>query len=188
MDGNKKRRVYIEIAVDFSQPPVVDYIVENYVVKDDLCLDEQTENSIHNRINQSRLLALGKEAPNFKLPDINNNDIELYNINTDKLLLIFYTSWCPHCQELLPEINKLYKKKKSFEVVAVSLDEEKEDWINFINENDLNWINVSDLKGWNSDAAKKYYIYATPTLFMLDANKNILDRPTNLFEIKTLLD
>lgn len=162
---------------------MVDYIIENYVVKDDLCLDEQTENSIENRINQSKLLSIGSKAPNIILLDEKGNEVNLANIKSNKTLLIFYASWCPHCKELLPEIHKLYKEKKSFEVVAVSLDEKKEDWLNFISENKLDWTNLSDLKGWESKAGQDYYIYATPTMFLLDDKFKIVGKPITLNDL-----
>ena len=76
------------------------------------------------------------------------------------------------------------KAKNSFEVVAVSLDEKRDDWLNFISENNLDWINLSDLKGWESKASADYYIYATPTMFMLDSGLKIIAKPTNLEELK----
>jgi peroxiredoxin len=167
----------------FGFDNVVDYIIEKYVVKDDLCLDEQTENSLQNRINQSKLLSIGSKAPNIILPDEKGNEVNLANIKSNKTLLIFYASWCPHCKELLPEIHKLYKEKKSFEVVAVSLDEKKEDWLNFISENKLDWINLSDLKGWESKAGQDYYIYATPTMFLLDDKFKIVGKPITLNDL-----
>ena len=171
----------------FGFDNVVDYIVENYVVKDDLCLDEQTENSIENRINQSKLLKVGTTAPNIILPDTSGSLIDISKIDKEKILLIFYTSLCPHCKNLLPEIHKLYKVQNDIEVIAVSLDEVKEDWISFITDNKLDWINVSDLKGWESKAAQDYFIYATPTMFLLDRENNILGKPSNLQEIKQFL-
>ena len=169
---------------NFGFNNVVDYIIENYVVKDDLCLDEQTENSLQNRINQSKLLSIGSKAPNIILPNEKGNEINLAEIKTDKILLIFYASWCPHCKDLLPEIHKLYNSKNSFEVVAISLDEKKEDWLNFISENNLDWINLSDLKGWGSKASEDYYIYATPTMFMLNSEFKIIGKPTNLEDLR----
>lgn len=161
----------------FGFDNVVDYIVENYVVKDDLCLDEQTENSIQNRINQSKLLIVDSKAPNIIVPDNNGEEINLENLKEKYTLLIFYATWCPHCQDLLPEIYKLYKQRSDFEVVAVSLDEVKEDWNSFITDNKLDWINVFDLKGWESKAAQDYYIYATPTMFLLDGKIKIIGKP-----------
>ena len=81
--------------------------------------------------------------------------IDLNKINSEKTLIIFYASWCPHCQTLLPQIYELYKnqKEKKFEVLAVSIDTSKTDWLNFVRNNKLNWLNVSDLKGWEGQGS-----------------------------------
>lgn len=93
----------------FGFDNVVDYIVENYVVKDDLCLDEETENSIQTRINQSKLLTVGSKAPNIILPDTSGRLFNLTDIENDNVLLLFYSSHCPHCQDMLPTFHEALK-------------------------------------------------------------------------------
>ncbi|MFZ1290932.1 MAG: redoxin domain-containing protein [Melioribacteraceae bacterium] len=164
----------------FGFDKIIDYILENYVIKDDLCLDEQTENSIQKRIDQSKLLAIGTKVPNFILNDENGNEINLSQIESEKILLVFYSSQCPHCQELLPQLNELAKskKEKDLQVLAISFDTTKTDWLHFIKNNKLqNLINLSDLNGWNSKIAKNYFIYATPTMFLIDSGRKILGKP-----------
>lgn len=173
----------------FGFDKIIDYIVENYVIKDDLCLDAKTENSIQRRIDQSKKLSIGTAAPNIKTQDINGNIINLSEIKSDKTLLIFYASWCPHCQTILPEINSVYKNQnnKKMEVVAISLDEKKDDWLKFVKDNNLNWVNTSDGKGWDGKAASDYFIYATPTMFLLDKDKKIIAKPMTSGELKNIL-
>lgn len=170
----------------FGFDKIIDYIVENYVIKDDLCLDEQTENSIQKRIDQSKFLALGTKVPNFVLNDENGNEINLSIIESEKILLVFYSSQCPHCQELLPQLNELAKskKEKDLKVLSISLDTSKTDWINFVRTNKLgNLINLSDLNGWKSKAAKDYFIYATPTMFLLNYERKIIYKPITFDEL-----
>jgi hypothetical protein len=50
----------------------------------------------------------------------------------------------------------------------------------------MNWINVSDLKGWNGNAVKDYFIYATPTMFLVDKYKKIISKPMNIEQVKNL--
>ncbi|MDP2365424.1 MAG: TlpA disulfide reductase family protein, partial [Ignavibacteria bacterium] len=103
--------------------------------------------------------------------------------------IIFYASWCPHCQTLLPQIYDYYKnqKEKKFEVLAISIDSSRTDWLNFVKTNNLNWINVSDLKGWAGQAVLDYYIYATPTMFLVDKNLKLIGIPKTLEELKNNL-
>ena len=173
LDGFKK----------FGFDKVLDYIVDNYVIKDDLCLDEKLGNTLQLRIDQNKKLPIGAIAPNFTLKDISGKQFELYKRGVTKVLLVFYASWCPHCKTILPKINELQKVKKSFEVVAVSLDTNRDDWKNFVKKNNLDFIHVSDLKGWESDAAKKFFIYATPTMFLLDSSNRIIAKPTTIEEL-----
>lgn len=166
---------------------VINYIVDNYVIKDDICLDAKLKTALDRRINQSRYFKVGYKVPDFTLPDQKGNLISLENVKAERVLIVFYASWCPHCKLLLPQINELYKKQNSkpFEVVAISLDTIKSDWQNFVNDNNLNWINVCDLKGWDGKTAIEYHIYATPTTFLVDKNRNLQKIITDFEDLKT---
>jgi len=168
---------------------IVDYIVDNFVIADDLCIDFQTNNFIQIRIDQSKILKKGIKVPNIKLPNSTGDLVELYNINTEKLIILFYSSNCPHCHELLPQLLQLYTNRTNneFEVLAVSLDTYYPDWQNYIESNKFTWINLSDLKGWKSKVSYDYYVYATPTMFLVDKYFKIVDKPKNLEELKTAL-
>jgi peroxiredoxin len=169
----------------FGFDEVIDYIVDNYVIKDDICLDEKLQNSIQRRMDQSKRFKIGALVPHIIIPDSTGKAVDLNDINTDKILIIFYASWCPHCQELLPKINELYSKQKDMKlkILAISIDTNKTDWLNFIQKNNFTWVNVSDLKGWNGKAALDYYLYATPTMFLVNNKKVIIAKPTNINDI-----
>jgi len=173
----------------FGFDKIIDYIVQNYVIKDDLCLDEKTENSIQRRLDQSKKLPIGAIAPNIILTDADGKEINLSKLNNEKTLVVFYASWCRHCNELIPKLNELYKEQntKSLEVFAISVDTTKSDWINFIKKNNLNWINVFAENGWDSKAASDYHLYATPSMFLLDKEKKIIAKPTVFEEVKKSL-
>jgi thiol-disulfide isomerase/thioredoxin len=168
----------------FGFDKILDYIVENYVIKDDLCLDVKTEGLIKRRIDQAKILKISAITPNFIIPDSSGKNIELYKIKASKVLLVFYASWCPHCKELLPKLKEL----KNIVVVAASLDTSRVDWLNFVKDNSLKYLNVSDQKGWDGKAAGDYFIYATPTMFLLDSNKKIIGKPINYDEIKSFVN
>lgn len=176
LDGFKK----------FGFDNVINYIVENYVIKDDICLDESLSTALDRRIQQAKEFKFGNAVPNIIIPDSDGKQLELSKINSNKTLIIFYASWCPHCQTLLPQIFNVYKnqKEKKFEVLAVSIDTSKTDWLNFVKMNKLDWLNVCDLKGWEGQAVLDYYIYATPTMFLVDKNIKLIEILKNVEEIK----
>ena len=173
----------------FGFDQVLDYIVENYVIKDDLCLDVKTEGLIKRRIEQAKNFKIGAVVPNIVLPNLDGREIDLKKIPKEKVLIVFYASWCPHCKDLLPKLNELKKSQtgNKLEVLAVSLDNKKEDWASFVKDNCSNLVNVSDLKGWEGKAANDYFIYATPTMFLIDKTQKILSKPMTFEDVRKTL-
>lgn len=170
----------------FGFDEVIDYIVSNYVIKDDICLDSKTGVSIQRRIDQNKKLRLNAEAPDLVLPDSSGKTVSFKDAGGRKVLVVFYSSSCPHCQTMLPLISDMYKKQRSkeVEVLAVSMDTDRNEWLSFIRKNKFDWLNVSDLKGWEGKAIEDYYIYATPTMFLLDQSRRILERPLSSEELR----
>lgn len=183
----------VEYLVDgfkkFGFDNIIDYIVENYVIIDDLCLDEKLGKTIERRIQQARNFNIGSIVPNIIIQDSSGSLIELNNMNADKTLIIFYASWCPHCQTLLPKIYDLYKnqEEKKFEVLAISIDTARTDWLTFVKNNNLNWMNVSDFFGWDGQATLDYFVYATPAMFLIDSDMKIIGMPKTIEELKKMM-
>ena len=170
----------------FGFDNVINYIIDSYVIADNICLDEKLESALERRINQNKIFNPGYVVPDISLADILDKKVMLGEIKTEKTLILFYASWCPHCKTMLPEIYDLYinQKVKNTEVLAVSIDSSKTDWQSFVTANDLNWINVCDTNSWNGKAATDYYIYATPTMFLVDKNKKLISVPLNIEALK----
>jgi peroxiredoxin len=165
---------------------VIDYIIDHYVIKDDLCLDEKLPSSIQQRIDQSKSFLVGVKVPHLIMPDSTGKEIDLKDINSKNTLILFYASWCPHCQKLLPDINDLYinQKEMKLKIFAVSLDTNRTDWLNYIRKNHYNWINVSDLKGGHGKTVRDYKIYATPSMFLVNNKKELITIPANIDDLK----
>lgn len=98
-------------------------------------------------------------------------------VGKSKLLLVdFWASWCGPCRAENPNVVKAYNNyhEKGFDVLGVSLDMEKENWIKAIEDDGLIWHNISDLKYWNNEAAKAYGISSIPSNLLLDENGTIV--------------
>lgn len=122
-------------------------------------------------------------VPDFTLTDINDDPVTLSEIVKEKTLLVFWASWCPHCNEMSPQIKSQYKKQIStdFEIITISIDTSESDWKNKVTELGIeSWYNLSDLKSWDGEVAEKYNIYATPTLLLIDKNRRIVNSQVSL--------
>lgn len=104
---------------------------------------------------------------------------KLSAIKTDKKVVLFWASTCPHCMSELPIILENYAKikAKGIEVIAISLDSDQSAYENTIKA--LPWIHDSELNGWRAKSAETYNVHATPTYYVLDKNNKIIDKPTN---------
>ena len=130
------------------------------------------------RIDVMKSVAIGKKAPDFTLNDVNGNPVSLSSkIGGAKLLLIdFWAGWCNPCRQENPNVVKVYNEfhKKGFDIMGVSLDQTKEQWVKAIADDKLVWTNVSDLQYWNNATAKLYAVYSIPANFLLDETGTIV--------------
>lgn len=120
--------------------------------------------------------AAPKTAPNFEAPTPEGKKMSLYEVKAPLILLDFWASWCGPCRKESPEVVKLYAefKDKGLAIVGFSLDEAADAWKKAIAKDQLNWIQLSNLKGWEDPVAKLYGVDQIPTNFLLDAQHNII--------------
>jgi len=164
------------------------YLLENYLL-DSSCKNEEETRELKERLEFYKKLAIGNIAPDFQIVLEDSTQLVLSEMETTYKLLVFWAGWCGHCKLMLPAFKNIYDeyKKSGFEVVAVSLDNFEEEWKDAIEEGQYNWINYSELKGWNGTIALEYGIRATPAFFLLDRNNTIILRPRTSDELRRKL-
>jgi len=145
-------------------------------------------NSLHTQVTQiknemiakanSKNYNIGDLATEISLPAPDGNIINLSSLKGKYVLLDFWASWCKPCRAENPTLVSNYDKyhSKGFEIYSVSLDQDKQQWINAIKTDKLSWIHVSDLKFWNSPVALQYNIQAIPANLLLDKEGKIIGK------------
>lgn len=118
----------------------------------------------------------GAVAPNFELPNVAGENISLESFHGKYVLIDFWASWCAPCIKEMPNIKRLYEEYKDcgFEVLSVSLDDNKARWEKAIADNNLTWEQVSSLKGWGCSVAQRYNVKSVPKLCLVDKEGKIL--------------
>ena len=119
---------------------------------------------------------VGYSAINFTLPDLNGKNVSLSSYKGKYVLVDFWASWCGPCRAENPAVVAAYQKYKGkgFEVLGVSLDQNKDKWKQAVDKDNLTWTHVSDLKGWQNEVAQKYGVTSIPFNVLLDKEGKIL--------------
>src|SRR5690625_6821432 len=88
------------------------------------------------------------------------------------------TSWSSPCRRENPNLVRLYEEyhDKGLEILGVSLDRNRNEWLGAIEKDKLTWHQISNLQFWDDPIAKQYKIRAIPASFVIDSNGEIVDR------------
>jgi len=130
------------------------------------------------KVSKSGELNVGKAAIDIVQQDVNGKNVSLSSLKGKFVLIDFWASWCGGCRALTPDYIKTYAafKDKNFEILAVSLDTNRERWLKAMKEDGGSWIQTSDLKGNDNSAKKDYGISVVPQNFLVDPNGIIIAR------------
>ncbi|MFD1062799.1 TlpA family protein disulfide reductase [Winogradskyella litorisediminis] len=149
----------------------------NYISdKSLLALAQQTENKIlEQQLLSYKNTSLGAIAPDFIIQT--GPTVKLSELKGDKYyVLVFWSSGCGHCLNELPKVKQLMSSVSNTKVVAYGLEKDTEQWSNEI-KNYPDFMHGIGLGKWENPIVQTYAIAATPTYFVLDANKKIIAKP-----------
>lgn len=167
------------------------FMIENKVNKDSII---DVYESFSNRIKVSDVgkniadllsqfedpIELGEIAPDFTAPSIDGSNVTLSaELKKNKVTLVdFWAAWCRPCRVENPNLVRLYKKynKEGFNIIGVSLDRTKEQWEQAVIDDNLPWIQVSNLNFWNDPIARRYSIRAIPQSYLLNKDGLVMGK------------
>ncbi|MEO6151029.1 MAG: TlpA disulfide reductase family protein [Mucilaginibacter sp.] len=137
-------------------------------------------------------VSIGAKAQDFTLPGLDGNSISLADYKGKYVMIDFWASWCRPCRMENPNVVKQYNayKAKGFNILGISLDNEKPRWEEAIKADGLTWTHASSLLGFDGPVERMYQVTAIPSNYIIDPNgviiaKNITGSALEEFLSKT---
>jgi thiol-disulfide isomerase/thioredoxin len=162
-------------------------------------LNEKQMEIITRRAYMQMANLIGEKAANLEMIDSSGKPAALYDLDAAYTVVVFWDPTCGHCKEELPRIDSIYRaswEKQHVKIYAVLTENEKPEWIKYINDHNLTgWIHVYQTKEMEkavTDAQKPsfrqlYDVTMTPTLFLLDSEKRIIGKKLTWKQLNDLL-
>ncbi len=160
-----------------AAPSLGDSAVKQYMTRmnEEQSKDDAT-GSVKNYLNRKEKIARERYFEDFTMKQPDGRSFRLSSLKNKLLLIDFWSSDCVPCRYRHRRLAQLYKDyaAKGLEIISVSLDDNDREWKAAIAQDKMVWINVSELKGWQTSLTKSYFINSIPYSIWLDGNRRIL--------------
>jgi thiol-disulfide isomerase/thioredoxin len=147
------------------------------------CMEPVTIEQLELAIAPYRKIIVGAKAPEIIGEDLNGNEFILSHLSSKRSLVVFWSTSCPFCLDLLPELKKYETRNPDTKIVSIIISPDSKELREIITKEKLDWLHIIPNGGWRSQVVDDYMVYATPTLVLMDENQNILLKPTNFQEL-----
>ena len=126
-------------------------------------------------------------ALDFKVLDINGEEVRLSDFKGKPVVLNFWATWCYYCKEEMPDFNKAYKEFSDVQFLMVNatdgVQETKEKATNYVKEQGFDFEIFFDT---NREAVTNYGVTGFPATFFIDAEGNLVTYASGMIDYETL--
>ena len=127
---------------------------------------------------------VGAKAPDLSGVTIEGKPYHLYESTAKNILVVFWSTDCEYCHDFLIEIRKHLNLKSDYELVTFALADSQEEVAETVKKLRLRGYHFYDPLRWESKPFLDYHVTSTPTVFLLNEEKNIVCKPYDWLELR----
>lgn len=172
---------------NMGRTQVIDYLL-NYpmLYEGDISIDEGLRlDSISEPYQRVRV---GVKAPDFSGVAIDGKTYCIYDSKAEWTIVVFWSTDCEYCHEFLTQIRKNLNLTTDYELVTFALADTEEEVKKTVRKMRLPGFHFYDDLRWEGKAFLEYHVSSTPTVFVLDVDKNIVCKPYDWYELRQWLN
>jgi len=191
INKNPKHQYNAELLSEFIHDSILNrtQLKALYALIDSANTSRFSMSSIRKELYPKEALVIGNTIRDFNLPNQYTKQINTKFFRDSYLLIDFWASWCIPCRKQNVELKNIYREFKGngFEVLGVSVDTDKEKWIEAINKDQINWENVLEIEGINGKVPADYNVSYLPFNVLIDRNGIIMGMDLKMNELEEVL-
>jgi thiol-disulfide isomerase/thioredoxin len=187
IENTVREEVYYSFLKDFIAYYGAESVVEVYSKYRDIATNKTRLSELEKIFSEYNKLAKGQPSVNWSFPDVNGKYYSLSDFKGKYVYIDVWAAWCGPCKRELPFLAELKEKfsGKNIEIIGISVDENREDWINMLQSQNMKGIQLH-AGGWDNELCNHFKITGIPRFILLDKAGNIInanaDRPSGNIE------
>ena len=162
------------------------YLVENSRVD---WIKEETQKKIAEKIDHMKDNLCGMKTKNLILKDTTGAIHQLYDVNNENIILVFWSATCGHCKKMIPKLHEMYLRTKDeydVQVFSVCIDADDKEYKKFLKKYNLSWMNTHADKNYNG-FRQQFNVFSTPTVYLLNSEKEIIGKKLDVEGLEKII-
>ncbi len=147
------------------------------------CMETESLLRIQYLVSPYRNLMVGHRTPALSGKLLNGDFFDLNSVQHKKVVLVFWSAFCPYCLDLLPKLKQLQSQYNDIVIVSIIMDKDSSSAKTIVMDDYPDFIHLYDGRGWDSPMVEAFKVFSTPSLFLLDEQQTILARPDSFEDL-----